>query len=1209
MKILRLRSRNINSLKGENEIDFVSFLNGSSLFAITGETGSGKTTLLDVITCALYGRTARLSKGSEVQELMSRGTGEAMCEVEFEVKGKHYRSSWTLRRARGKPDGNFQSAKMELVSLPNEEIIEAKASKVPKKIEALTGLDFDRFTQSMMLAQGGFDAFLKAEEKERSKLLEKITGTKIYSEISKIVFERAREGREVIKLIETELGAIGCLPEEESRELEKMLTEKNEEEKRQKVLVERAQKVYEIKHTFVSLQKDMETYTKDEATAQQEIERSKTLFEKLTLSDKALSVSAVYERKKEMERSLEESTDKLKSLKEEVATLTQKKRTLEAERAKMEALRTQGKADYETLSAKIQKARELQSRLDETRKQIVEKERDITKKEGELAATRAKLDALTEKEAKLKDDIGSCEAYRNGHRADRTLVSDIEIIATLLESHRNDLRQIEEITKRIDETKTKQTDTLTALSAADEQLKQRKTEADEAARLYEEADRHVKSLEAQEERLQQSKRTQEAILARLESFGSDTKLLEQERENYKHHMASMQSLTVQKDALNGKIETMREHLQTLQTTKEKELLIQKYEKDRKRLQEGEACFLCGSTEQPYIEHSDALTASETDDRIFSLQRQLTEEESRLTELERKLGIEETQANSAQLEYQKIEARIAEHESFFKAHDVVVSEESEANVRESMEAAASKLSRLTGLRTKRDALLAEKEKKREAYLDAERVTGTLRNDLSRLERDLEHDKENLKKHQQSLGKHEEKLNGYWNIYGLSFEISTLMTHYTQLKQRKAAYERNEKALQESTEQYNKIKLEIGTHTSTIKSEERTLDTMRKEFKTLRERAMLIEQAKKEVLDVEDIEAYTASVEKKWQEIQQAFNALSNDFHVTTAALLDRELIFKTTSEAHLKKQEESEKLTEGFNSEMKKKGFESEQMLEDALLPEAEREALRSTCEALNSKLTEAMTRKRDTEAKLTALQDKDISDKTLEVLLEEKRKQEELYGALREALGKIKSRLDTDAQNRQRHKAKLEELADHRESQQVWEKLNELIGASDGAKFAKFAQGITLDQLIYLANKHLAFLSDRYAIVRLREEGQQLEIAVIDKYQGDEIRPSNTLSGGESFLVSLSLALGLSELASQKISIDSLFLDEGFGTLDTDTLDIALNALNMLESRGKMVGVISHVETMKERIPLQIKIHKSGGGESRVELVGQTSPSLIRQEF
>jgi exonuclease SbcC len=157
-----------------------------------------------------------------------------------------------------------------------------------------------------------------------------------------------------------------------------------------------------------------------------------------------------------------------------------------------------------------------------------------------------------------------------------------------------------------------------------------------------------------------------------------------------------------------------------------------------------------------------------------------------------------------------------------------------------------------------------------------------------------------------------------------------------------------------------------------------------------------------------------------------------------------------------------------------------------------------------------------------------------------------------------------------------------------------MIGSRDGNKFAKFAQGITLNQLITLANHHLQLLTNRYELQRNSNATQLLEMEVIDSFQGDVVRPVNTLSGGESFIVSLALALGLSELASKNISIDSLFLDEGFGTLDEENLDIALNALTLLQNSGKMIGVISHVEALKERIPLQIKIIAKGDGSSYI---------------
>ncbi len=138
-----------------------------------------------------------------------------------------------------------------------------------------------------------------------------------------------------------------------------------------------------------------------------------------------------------------------------------------------------------------------------------------------------------------------------------------------------------------------------------------------------------------------------------------------------------------------------------------------------------------------------------------------------------------------------------------------------------------------------------------------------------------------------------------------------------------------------------------------------------------------------------------------------------------------------------------------------------------------------------------------------------------------------------------------------------------------------------------FAQGLTLDHLIHLANMQLVHLHSRYQLDR--KKGEALEIEVIDTWQADAVRDTKTLSGGESFLVSLALALALSDLVSHKTKIDSLFLDEGFGTLDRETLDIALDALDNLNATGKMIGVISHVEALKERIPVQIEIKKMSG--------------------
>ena len=192
-------------------------------------------------------------------------------------------------------------------------------------------------------------------------------------------------------------------------------------------------------------------------------------------------------------------------------------------------------------------------------------------------------------------------------------------------------------------------------------------------------------------------------------------------------------------------------------------------------------------------------------------------------------------------------------------------------------------------------------------------------------------------------------------------------------------------------------------------------------------------------------------------------------------------------------------------------------------------------------------------------------------------------------------RLQTDTNNRKIREETDRELAGERNALIVWQKLRELIGSHDGAKFRKYAQSISLDILTRHANRHLTRLSDRYRICRDTKEALNLQIEDLD--QAGVRRPMASLSGGESFLVSLALALGLSDLAGRTVRIDSLFVDEGFGTLDPETLEIAIAALETLRQDHKTVGVISHVSLLKERISTQIVVEKLAGGVSQIRIV------------
>jgi exonuclease SbcC len=274
------------------------------------------------------------------------------------------------------------------------------------------------------------------------------------------------------------------------------------------------------------------------------------------------------------------------------------------------------------------------------------------------------------------------------------------------------------------------------------------------------------------------------------------------------------------------------------------------------------------------------------------------------------------------------------------------------------------------------------------------------------------------------------------------------------------------------------------------------------------------------------------------------------------------------------------------------GFSNEEQFLVARLPSEHRVELTAKAKDLDARQTDLKARQEDREERLATEMARKVTDQSLEELESQFKEHEEALKELRDIIAGLKHKLSDNAAAKERIKEKQAAIEAQKKECRRWENLHELIGSADGKKYRNFAQGLTFKMMIGHANRQLQKMTDRYLLVH--DDVQPLELNVIDNYQAGEIRSTKNLSGGEGFIVSLSLALGLSHMASKKVRVDSLFLDEGFGTLDEEALDTALETLAGLQQDGKLIGVISHVSALKERISTQIQITPQSGGKSQI---------------
>ena len=1250
MKIEKIILNNLTSIEGEQVIDFTREpLRSAGLFAITGNTGSGKSTILDAVCLALYNKAPRFEnieripaedlelatedaqrvQASKTANILRRGQKQGGCTVVFATTdGERYEASWGIGVTRG---GNYRPVERSLRMLaPHKETIDK--ADIDTRIEGAIGLSYAQFTRTVILAQNSFANFLKAPRSEKAMLLEKLTGTEVYGEVSKHIYKLAQDARERLSNLENEEKGVlnGRLSAEALAE----------EEERKRLLTSRIEAARAETARLQAQQQWLTAY--DEATAK--VAQCEAAFAAATKECMAM-------RGEESRLERYDAVLGMQPLYQEIVM----------RRADIAKLKAQEVENAEQLEAARKAVDEMSKRLDVARERTAdaEKHRDLRAPvisrghtlTGEMSVA---SDQLKHAEEQLRMAQQMLEARQNDLRAKQenigTLVKDIEGLKAhkqALAVHRLMFEKFDLITSKLASLRT-----WTARSEESHKLQQQrqKTHADLLA-SSEKAARDQHDLQARLDTLKG-----ELLIHQQTNQGRDSAALQKRAADARNRLQSLRHAAVlwqhiadgytrisemratlkreeveldQKRQLAAKQETAVsataeafERVSTTFTLSRSKDITQL----RKNLKEGTACPVCGATHHPYhteTERELGELLSTLEKEFHALQDDLAHKHDTLNALREDIAADAARIAAGRTSLASLEQRqqadveewqtVAYLDPTFAdctatvnsgARRMMIEALIDSTTRTSDEAAKEldtfnfHQQHINQLNEQIGALTTKMADNR-TYLDNLntecRIAKTQADELQKVIGEAERSCSELYADLCEMI----TLSGWFaewkaNPDGFRMRLATLHHEWTDTcaaldeAQRSEALMREEirNAEANASEAYKRM-VQCRESRDAVRE---TLGSKREELRHLFGESTPQQEA-------EELQQAVARM-------REAELAVRKDFEAQTERLsqlkgqCDNLLKARLDSQAELSsKMQELDLVILRFNGTHSPVQFAE---LESLFSDPRDWNALRARLDALRENRLLADNHLDQARRQLLAIQ----ADPKRPSADDEAARQEiadnlasqlALTEQTMQQLADVTRTLDLHAMSEARAAKMAGELEAARTDAAEWTRLDVLFGSAEGKKFRTLAQSYTFRYLVDHANHHLRMLSSRY---ELRTVPSTLTLEIIDRDMFDEHRYVDSLSGGETFVVSLALALGLASLSSHNLTIGSLFIDEGFGNLDHQSLDLVMNALSNLEnSQGRKVGVISHTDQIRSQISPQVRLVKlPGNGSSRIDI-------------
>ena len=1213
MRILEVRFKNLNSLVGEwaidlNHPDFVS----NGIFVITGPTGAGKTTILDAICLALYGRTPRLNRITKnINEIMSRQTGECFAEVTFQTQTGSYRCHWSQHRAYRRPDGDLQLPKHEIADADTGKIYEERLSAVADEIITVTGMDFEQFTRSMLLAQGGFATFLEATPDKRAPILEQITGTEIYGRISIRVHELRANERGKLDILQAELAGMQLLPEDEVSRLNTMLKQKTERGTELSDQIVKKNQAISWFDGIIKLEQELEVVEEQQRNLEVRKEEFAPLSKKLSLANRALELAGDYSALESLRS--QQKTD-ISGRKESLKKLPEfeKERKIAQENSELSTdnLDEKKRDQEETLNI-IWKVRKLDLKIQEKGEPIKAAGNLVEEQQKSLKALRSDHDENRGIFDAKKKEFDRVIETLDETASDESLIGNFTGIKSQLETLRDLHTEISENTKELEAIEGEMPEIIKIWREHTENFHVEKLELSASRNILAEKELDLRDILADREftgwfneltAFNEKKSALEKVATENEfledCIGELSKLNGSNRELDDKKADISAELSVQIEKQNS----LENEVNLLEDRKLLANRIHDLEDARKHLHYGEPCPLCGSREHPFAD-GNIPVSDETAEKLEEKKSDLKTLSRHITGLKVHEAVIIKDIEEITVDREEVSRKISDLKGSIDKNCANLSidafredlREVVAHIRKenekSMESARKIVEAAGKMQKEIEVLRGSFERTRDSATKMELQAENAAHRKKSTEEGIQRKKEDVLtisgQYEKTIGEIQSEISIY-GVTGLSIRnLEEVLSDLETRRGKRISYQKEKSNLERDI---NALNVEISLQKKQIEEALSNLSKNQENLKKLTEESDNLVGERHELFGEKDPEKEESFLSQAVREAESNFETSNRALSEANRNLDSLKGKIEELNESIISRAEKIKAAEQKFGERLNLYSFSDEESYTEACLSEDERNTLNERAQDLTTEQIELNSKKKDKTTQLKTERRKRLTDRPrneLQQLFEEFQSE---HKDLQREIGAISQKLNDNEILGQKHDKQSSLIeAQNREFMQ-WDMLHELIGSADGKKYRNFAQSITFEIMIGHANTQLRKITDRYLLVR--DDINPLELNVIDTYQAGEVRSTKNLSGGESFIVSLSLALGLSHMASKNVRVDSLFLDEGFGTLDEDALDTALETLASLPQEGKLIGVISHITALKERIGTQILVSPKTGGRS-----------------